>query len=363
MKRIQTSLLVAPLLTAAVLASPASANKLATAFTFAGTGCVEPAAVAIVPADRVKPFLPPGFTPAEALGLPGHSDVILSISRCEQFFVNGQQVPGGFLEDAGITVNSPDGSPGAHYVELWQTTSIPEMRTQMQRLGVRGGLVPGMGSTASSLGPLQQASVDVPWGELPHSISVSAAAPGNVVGSLNTWWHQTPAGLVRIAYTLTRISDVEGDANITAPAGSDLATLVGSSSATAVGLITSFDFTAVVSAPPLPAPAPQAPSAVSAPAQLGVKAPASGGSAGKASKRRRVALKLTSTQPVAGLRAELLKGNEVLGTGTLAKLDGTASVTIKLKRKLGKASYGLRLSGTVPDGRRAQSITRIKFGR
>ena len=115
------------------------------------------------------------------------------------------------------------------------------------------------------------------------------------------------------------------------------------------------------SAPPAPGPAP-AP-ATSPPPELGIKAPASGGSARKASKRKRLKLKLTSSQRVTNLKADLLKGNRVLGTGGLAALDGSAKVTIKVKRKLAKGSYGLRLTGTVPDGRVAQSITKLKLRR
>jgi hypothetical protein len=116
---------------------------------------------------------------------------------------------------------------------------------------------------------------------------------------------------------------------------------------------------AATPAPAGPAPAPSS----SEPAQLGVKAPASGGSARKASKRKRLVLKLTSTQPVTALKAELLKGNKVLGAGSLAKLDGTAAVTIKIRKKLARGSYGLKLSGTVPDGRRAQAIVGLKLAR
>jgi hypothetical protein len=116
------------------------------------------------------------------------------------------------------------------------------------------------------------------------------------------------------------------------------------------------------SPPPVTAPAPPAaPPVATAPAQLGIKAPASGGSAAKASKRKRLAIKLTGTQPVTALKAELLKGNKVLGTGTLARLDGTGTVAIKVKRKLAKGSYGLRLTGTVADGRTAQAISKLKL--
>lgn len=114
---------------------------------------------------------------------------------------------------------------------------------------------------------------------------------------------------------------------------------------------------------PGPAPAPAPAPGPSEPAELGIKVPAGAGSARKASRRRRLVFKLTGSKPVTNLKAELLKGNKVLGAGTLAKLDGTAKVTVRVKRKLAKGGYGLRLTGTLEDGRTAQSIARVKLGR
>jgi hypothetical protein len=114
---------------------------------------------------------------------------------------------------------------------------------------------------------------------------------------------------------------------------------------------------------PAPAPAPTSPPPSSEPAQLGIKASAKAGSARKASKRKRVTLKLTSSQRVTGLKAELLKGNRVLGTASMAQIEGRAKVTVKVKGRLAKGTYGLRLTGTVPDGRTAQSIVKVKLAR
>lgn len=116
---------------------------------------------------------------------------------------------------------------------------------------------------------------------------------------------------------------------------------------------------APVSTPLPPASIP----AATSPAQLGIKVAASAGSARKASKRKRMTVKLTGTQPVTALEAELLKGNRVLGTARLAKLDGRAAVTFKVRRKLAAGTYGVRLTGTVPDGRQAQSLARVKLSR
>ena len=89
------------------------------------------------------------------------------------------------------------------------------------------------------------------------------------------------------------------------------------------------------------------------------------GSAGKAktaSKKRKLALKIKSSGPVTGLTAKLIKGKKVVGTGKLAKLDGTAKVTVKLKsKKLKKGSYKLNVAAKDASGRNAGATLPVKL--
>ena len=81
----------------------------------------------------------------------------------------------------------------------------------------------------------------------------------------------------------------------------------------------------------------------------------------KASKvKKGMSLKLTSTEPLTQLAAQIKKGRKVFGKGRLAKLDGKG--TLKLKAKgLRKGAYTLDLVGTDGTGARRFAVAKIKL--
>jgi len=228
----------------------ARADSLQQVFSWKGTGCVEPTGVAVVPASQVAPFLPKGFEPTEALGLPGMSDVVLTSTTCKQLSVDGATVAGGFVADAGISIASPDGSPGDHFYELWQVSSIPALHDRLSALGVPGELLNGLRWDVISTGPLSHADVDVPFSADPYSFSIDAVTPLPLGGDQTSYWRVVDGRRVRIAYTLANHTDTEGGSQISAAAGSPLAQLIGSTSATGLALLGHFDFTSTVAATP-----------------------------------------------------------------------------------------------------------------
>jgi hypothetical protein len=80
----------------------------------------------------------------------------------------------------------------------------------------------------------------------------------------------------------------------------------------------------------------------------------------KKSKSKTLSLKLKSTEEITKLGAQLLKGKKVVGTGKLAKLNGTATLKLKLKSKLKKGSYTLNLVGNRASGERATVAFKLK---
>jgi hypothetical protein len=77
--------------------------------------------------------------------------------------------------------------------------------------------------------------------------------------------------------------------------------------------------------------------------------------------KKGMSLKLSSTEPITQLAAQIKKGKKVLGKGTLAKLDGKG--TLKLKAKgLKKGTYVLDLAGTDAKGARRFTAANIKVG-
>ena len=118
------------------------------------------------------------------------------------------------------------------------------------------------------------------------------------------------------------------------------------------------------------APAPTTPAPGGDPAQPPAQQPVvqfslagKPGKAKAAAKKKKLALKIKSSGPVTGVVAKLVKGKKLVGTGKLAKLDGTAKLTVKLKsKKFKKGSYKLNVSGKDSSGRTAGATLPVKVG-
>jgi hypothetical protein len=80
----------------------------------------------------------------------------------------------------------------------------------------------------------------------------------------------------------------------------------------------------------------------------------------KKTKAKTLSLKLKSAEAITNLGAQLLKGKKLVGTGKLAKLDGTGTLKLKLKSKLKKGSYTLNLVGNRASGERATAAFKLK---
>ena len=118
------------------------------------------------------------------------------------------------------------------------------------------------------------------------------------------------------------------------------------------------------STPPA-SPAPETPSGpvTGPPAAGGGELPVKVGtrSAKAKSVRKGLKVKLTSSEPLTAIGAQLVKGNKVFGTGKLAKLDGKATLKLKIKGKPKKGTYRLDLVGTDKAGARRFKVAAIKL--
>lgn len=107
---------------------------------------------------------------------------------------------------------------------------------------------------------------------------------------------------------------------------------------------------------PVDAPKPTAPTTADNGGPLPVKVTTTRFKAKKAKKG--MTLKLSSTEPLTKLGAQLKKGKKVVGKGTLAKLNGKGSLKLKAKR-LRKGNYVLDLVGS--DGKGARRFVSVKI--
>jgi hypothetical protein len=76
-------------------------------------------------------------------------------------------------------------------------------------------------------------------------------------------------------------------------------------------------------------------------------------------KGKTLVLKLSSSEPVTKLAAQLRKGTKVIAKGKLARISGNGKLKLKLKSKLGKGKYVLDLAGS--DARGAHRLTQAQL--
>jgi predicted acyl esterase len=75
--------------------------------------------------------------------------------------------------------------------------------------------------------------------------------------------------------------------------------------------------------------------------------------------KERLAVKLRSSEAITKLDARLLKGTRSVARGSLAKLDGSGTLTLKISKKLKIGTYVLELAGSDASG--ARRLTKVKI--
>ncbi|CAA9466492.1 MAG: hypothetical protein AVDCRST_MAG38-825, partial [uncultured Solirubrobacteraceae bacterium] len=223
------------------------------AFAYGGTDCVEPSVIVSVPADRARAAVPEPYTPRSLSGDRASADVLLAVARCAALTVDGRTVSGRTVVDAGVAIQSPDGTSGAHVYQLWQLSDSREVSAAMASVGVRGGQVGGLGVQDMGTTAFDRATAAVPWSESPYDLTVEAAAADASSSSTTTWWHRGPRGVVRLGYTFPRSASRFGSGGVNAREGSPLAQLLGGPSANGNGFVGRLDFAGRVSAERAPA--------------------------------------------------------------------------------------------------------------
>jgi hypothetical protein len=195
-------------------------------FSFVGEECPELVAAFSVPAQRADDFVPEGFQ--VLVDAMGSATVVVAVAACARITLNGRGAGSAILSDVGIAIHSPDGSAGEHIYQLWQPTDNGELRSLMDHVGMRGGLVKEAGATfLPGLEPVLSAA-DMPWRPSPYTVRTTSAALVPLPPGSNTWWHTGEYGVVRVTYDFLNAELGVGVATVWAEPGSPLAALVGS---------------------------------------------------------------------------------------------------------------------------------------
>lgn len=80
----------------------------------------------------------------------------------------------------------------------------------------------------------------------------------------------------------------------------------------------------------------------------------------RAKAKKTIRVKLSSSEPLTDVAVRLAKGRRVFGTAKLARLDGSGTFKIKLRRSLKKGTYAFDVVGTDAQNRRRQAAFRLK---
>lgn len=227
----------------------ADAGDLKPAFSYGGTDCVEPGVTVSVPIDRARAAVPEPYVPRSLSGEADRAAVVLVVAKCGALDLDGRAVAGRTVVDAGVVIESPDFSGGAHVYQLWHLSDAPAISERMAEVGVHGGHVGDLAVEDAGAGPLERATAAVPWATSPYDLAVDAAVDGTSF-STTTWWHRGPRGVVRLRYGFPRASTRTGTGRLTARAGTPLATLIGGTRAEGFGAIGRLDFAGDVATEP-----------------------------------------------------------------------------------------------------------------
>ena len=200
-------------------------------FSFAAFECPEPAAAFFIDGEALteaKRQVPESF---EVLLDPlGRATLVVAAANCRGTEINGKPAGPALLSDVGVVINSPDPTepPGQHIYQLWQLTTNHELRQQMKRVGMFGGLTPEATFDQSpEVAPVHFTADFTSWEYSPYLLRLTAPTPVPVPPGSNTWWHLGNRGVIRIRYSFPDAEAIPGSATVNAATASPLARLLG----------------------------------------------------------------------------------------------------------------------------------------
>ena len=231
--------------TAVVLAlalAPAAAPAQ-TPVTASGS-CEQPGVILTVPTERVREWVPPGFPIYE---VAGRSPLFATGVRCDRHTIDGVTGPNTYGL-VSVFSDHPDGlstSEFGHAYDLWWLNSTAAAADAYDRLGFTNELAPAIHASIGA----GAATFDALGAErFPFRVDVrtvpALVPPAGLGATLDTYhWHVGPNGRALIDPHHTGMSVRGGLGTVTAPAGSPLARIMGTTRASGPGGTLRFDFT------------------------------------------------------------------------------------------------------------------------
>lgn len=190
----------------------------------------------VVDAAGARAVVPTNFTILG--GAQGRATVAIGVAKCKKTGLQGNESENVSLSDAGVMIQPPDGAPGIHAYQLWSHTDVREQRAAMRTLGIPSDLGE-FTLDQGALTPLAPAKATAGANASNYTITGATLAPRAPINFEISWWRATNNGTIRIHYVFTGTS-AEARGTVTAPTGSPVAKLLGTTSAEGGGFLPQF---------------------------------------------------------------------------------------------------------------------------
>ncbi len=192
-------------------------------------GCTEFAGFGEVPAQTAVALVPGAYD--VFLLANGNAQIVVRAVECDSISVGASQPKPGTLSQIGITIADRDAFADINNYTLWYVTDHAQLHATLRSAGLASVKEPGLSYVLDG-DELAIASDNpkTPSYEASGSVSAPVGAPSVFVA---TWWEDGRHGTVAARTDFPAITfTFDGSIELTTPAGSDLATLVGGSTLT-----------------------------------------------------------------------------------------------------------------------------------
>lgn len=195
-------------------------------FKMTGTGCSELVTWASVPAEGASDLVPGGYD--VLLDETGRATAWAALKVCPEGTLDGEGIGERASGNAGILVESPDGSDGLHFYQPWWITTNEDLH---QRLEAQGwevfhepDLALGTDFVAASSGSVQ---AEIPWTAGDYGMEAEVVQGPNSQEYEIITWHEGVHGTLQMYEFIDLHEHSYGPSTITAEASSPAADLFG----------------------------------------------------------------------------------------------------------------------------------------
>lgn len=195
------------------------------AFEMTSTGCEELVVWATVPAENARAVVPDGYEiPADDSGL---AEAWAALKVCPEGTLDGEAIGERAQGNAGVLIDSPDGSDGLHFYMPWWITTRAEVHDRLQAQGWEADHQPNLDLELDLVQSSGSVEAEIPWHQGAYGMSAEVVQGPNPGEYLVTAWHEGDNGTLQMAEVLTLEEHSYGPATITAEEGSPASALFG----------------------------------------------------------------------------------------------------------------------------------------